>query len=300
MSRRKKDTSRKEKTNSINNICIDINNIDKYINFIYFYKVNAFSILATSMPVSEIKNNINNFIESINNYIEHIQKKGRKISKDKSGLLLSESDFASCSKALSSEELIEMKEFLKSSIYLYTLKTSGTFKTLSAFDKLNQMADYVFRVCFHDDCHLAIVEVAGYDLASRDMSSINREFLRFMNKLRLTYTPAYVLAMSLAVRHLARCQEAEVRLVRIKGSYYTSIPLQHRLLCNLKPLANFYIDLVEAGSGYVESVASKILEVVQTDDRCKIYGGLRNMSQTRKLDIREREALDKLVAFLVK
>jgi hypothetical protein len=168
-----------------------------------------------------------------------------------------------------------------------------------AFDKLRAHAERAFGVRMGDEHLLAVIDVAGYDLAARDMKSINEAFVRYMAGLGLSYTPAYVLAASLAAVHISRCWDAEVRITAIKKSYYSSVPVQHKALCRFTPLAKLYLDLASVRSSYLKPVASKIAEFLQTRDEGVLYDVLRLMARSQRLTAAERAAVKRFASALL-
>jgi len=276
-------------------ICIDLSNIAEYVRYVYFYKANAASLVVTGFDLWSV-DSLEEFVDEFNSKIaDWAERRGKK----QGHLSLSPEDFNKCDVALSSDEVVEVKEHLKSTTYLYELKTSETFRTVPGLDKLAETADVLFRVVVGDDVLLAFIDVDGRKLEDRErMINMNRQFLRLASG-GLGYTELYMLATALAARY---SPGRLARLVLIKEKYFTSMPLGasaspydeafYRLF---RRFADFYIGLVEAKSQYTEAIASALLTYIQTRDLSRLYSILRNMTQTEKLTSKERQILNGLL-----
>jgi hypothetical protein len=287
-------------------ICIDLSNIAEYVRYAYFYKANAASLVVTGFDLWKIGNDISldHFVDEFNSKI--FDWAGKKAKKPEQ-LQLSPEDFSKCDVALSSKEVVEVKEHLKSTKYLYKLETSKTFRTVPGFKKLAEVANMLFRVSVGDDVLHTFIDVDGRRIEDREkIINMNRQFLRLASG-GLGYTELYMLATALAARH---SPGRLARLVLIKEKYFTSMPLgafsnpeeragedpRVRAFYNLfSKFADFYIGLVEAKSQYTEAVASALLTYIQTQDFSRLFSILRNMTQTEKLTSRERQVLNGLL-----
>jgi hypothetical protein len=285
-------TSRKKSDESI---CIDLNNVEAFKHFIFFYKANAVSLIATGIGLEQIINFKDEFIKKYTGFLQGIVREKIKNLKD---FEILPSDFDSCQDNLTPEDLIEMKEYLKNSKILYKKRTSETYRTLSAFNKLSSLADKMLKVCFGDECLLAIIDLSKNISAIPKITEINLEFNNLMKKLRLNYIEGYVLALSLVVHKIPKCENPRADLVLIKSNYYTRIPLPAENLCRIRHFAKFYLDLAKAKSTHLSEVASALLSYVQTRDEHLLYDILRSFSQTRKLTEMEKKALGDLLAVM--
>ncbi|MEL9991470.1 MAG: hypothetical protein QXP98_07220 [Thermoproteus sp.] len=193
------------------------------------------------------------------------------------------------------EELIEMKEYLKSSDHPYRYATSKMFKTVKAFQKLARAADALMAVTIGDVRYVMVVDIPPSYVASRfHMSEVNRRFFRLARNVE-GFTELFILANSLLALQLPDCNVSS-RLIVISGKYYTSTPLSAGPLCRAKQFAKFYVDLVEIRSGYTSYVASALMRYLQVEDRGDLYAIVRNMTQTERLSEKEREALGALLS----
>ncbi|MEM1664160.1 MAG: hypothetical protein QXD96_08565 [Pyrobaculum sp.] len=276
---------RKTKEGGRDGICIDEKKIEEFIYLIYFYKANAVSILTSGEDLYSVAPE--KLVKDFNSYVQGVAKK--KVEP------LDLGDFGNCVKTLSSDEIIEMKEYLKSSAYLRSYKTSETFKTTSAIDKLASAANRVMSVRIGDVSYVFIVDLESRDVSTRaKMGEVNREFHRLVSR-DMGFTEAYILASSIVATKLSVC-EVPSRVVLIRENFYTSLPLSVVPLCRRREFANFYIDLVQARSEYREAVASALLIYLQTRDEGRLYEIIRNMTQTQRLKAAERSALTKLAS----
>jgi hypothetical protein len=275
-------------------VCVNLSNIAEYVRYIYFYKANMASLVVTGLDLWNITD-LDKYVEEFNSYVKDWARRRKKLEE----LLLSPEDFAKCDVALSSDEIVEVKEYLKSSTYLHKLKTAETFKTTSGFSKLAKVADAMFRVTVGEDSLLAFIDVDGRELETRqNIRNMNMHFLRLASG-GLGYTELYMLATALAVKY---SPGKLVRLVLIKDKYFTSTPLGASAEAGDKAFyrlferfADFYIGLVEAKSQYTMVVASALLAYIQTRDLSHLYGILRNTTQTEKLTPKERQVLNGLL-----
>ncbi len=271
-------------------ICISLNNVDRYLHLIFFYKANMAARVISPYYLTEIRSNLKNFIDMYNSYVKDMQKRGKKTEE----LTLSEADFEKCDVELSSDEIIEVKEFLKSTKYLYSFKTSETYRTVEGLRKLATAADRLFRVKIGDDFLLAMIDVGSREVTTRqEMKLVNEEFVSIASG-GLSYTAAYVLAASLVAKHVSRGQ---AQLVLIRGPYFTSVPIGVSWLRNrlIMKFAGFYINLAKSRSELVDSIASALLAALQTGDVAYLYEVVRNMVQTEQLNAGERKALQSLL-----
>ena len=294
MPRRRKEPERAGQAGG-GSVCIDLSNIAEYVRYVYFYKANVASLVVTGFDLWSVVDR-NEFVDEFNGKIaDWAGRRGKRLEQ----LLLSPEDFSKCDVALSSDEVVEVKEYLKSTTHLYKLKTSETFRTVPGLSKLAKAADVLFRVAVGDDVLLAFIDVDGRKLEDRQkIMDMNRQFLRLASG-GLGYTELYMLATALAARH---SPGRLARLVLIKEKYFTSTPLGasaspddeafYRLF---RKFADFYIGLVEAKSQYTEAVASALLAYIQTRDLSRLYSILRNMTQTEKLTSKERQVLNGLL-----
>lgn len=264
-----------------------MNNVDRFLDFIFFFKANATAILTSGQDLHG--STLDKLVEDYNNYLGQFKRRGKSGPEP-----LALEDFTSCDVELSSDELIEMKEYLKSSDYPYRYKTSETFKTVRAFQKLARAADALMAVTVGDVRYVMVVDIPPSYVASRShMSEVNRRFLRLARNVE-GFTELFVLANSLLALQLPDCNVAS-RLISISGKFYTSTPLSAGPLCRARHFAQFYVDLVEAGSKYTSYVASALLRYLQVEDRGDLYAIVRNMSQTERLGEKERGALAALL-----
>lgn len=275
-------------------ICISLENIDRYLHLIFFYKANMVARVTSQYYLPEIRNNLEDFISVFNSYIKGMGKRKREGRKTADELTLSREDFEKCDVRLSSKEIVEVKEYLKSSKYLYAFKTSETYRTVEGLRKLAAAADRLFRIKIGDSFLLAMIDVGSRDISSRQgVKLVNEEFTSLASG-ELSYTAAYVLAASLVARHVPR---GRAQLVLIRGSYFTSVPIdvswmQNRLIMKF---AGFYINLVKSRSDLVDSVASALLAALHTGEVAYLYEIVRNMAQTKRLNDSERRALQSLL-----
>jgi len=277
-------------------ICISLDNVDRYLHLIFFYKANMVARVVSQYYLPEIRNNLEDFISVFNSYIKGILEKKKGEGRKKAGeLMLSREDFERCDIRLSSEEIVEVKEYLKSSRYLYAFKTSETYRTVEGLRKLATAADRLFRIKIGDDFLLAMIDVGSRDISSRQGAKLVNEEFTSLASGELSYTAAYVLAASLVARHVPR---GRAQLVLIRGSYFTSVPIDVSWMRNRLTMkfAGFYINLVKSRSDLVDSVASALLAALQTGDVAHLYEIVRNMAQTRQLNDSERKALQSLLA----
>jgi len=279
-------------------ICIDLNNVNAFLNFIYFYKANAAAIVAGGMPLSDLTNtsNLRLFISSFNNYVKS------SIKKDANRVILREEDFAECARKLESEDLVEFKEYVKWSAKLYKIKTSGTFATLGGIGKIAEAADKLFNVRIRDKSHLMIIDVPPEYVDFRQvMSAVNRRFHAIVAKAagRLGFTELFILANALLVEHAPDCRHISAKMAIISKKLFTSVELTPAPLCVRREFARFYVDLVNVKSEYSDYVASALLTYMQTYDEVKrdpapLYTILRSMSAKRDMTKGEQNALKKL------
>jgi len=297
MPRRRKEPERSGQAGG-RSICVDLSNIAEYVRYVYFYKANAASLVVTGLDLWNVGSvvSLDEFVDEFNNKIKDwAGRRGKKLEQ----LLLSPEDFSKCDVALSSDEVVEVKEYLKSTTYLYKLKTSETFRTVPGLMKLAKAADVLFRAAVGDEVLLAFIDVDGRKLEDREkMINMNRQFLRLTSS-GLGYTELYMLATALAARY---SPGRLARLVLIKEKYFTSMPLgasaspyDEAFYSLFRKFADFYIGLVEAKSQYTEAVASALLTYIQTRDLSRLYSILRNMTQTEKLTSKERQILNGLL-----
>jgi len=277
-------------------VCIDLSNIAEYVRYVYFYKANMASLVVTGFDLWRIVN-LDEYVDEFNGKIaDWAGKRGKRLEQ----LLLSPEDFRKCDVTLSSDEVVEVKEFLKSTAYLYKLKTSEVFRTVSGLSKLARAADVLFRVTVGEDDLLAFIDVDGRKFEERhEIIDMNRRFLRLASGGGLGYTELYMLATTLAAKY---SPGRLAKLVLIKEKYFTSTPLgasagldDKAFYVLFRKFADFYIGLVEARSQYTEAVASALLAYLQTRDLSHLYGILRNMTQTEKLTSKERQVLNGLL-----
>jgi len=278
-------------------ICVDLSNIAEYVKYIHFYKANAASLVVAGLDLWKVGKDLNldQFVDEFNSKIADWATRKKNLEQ----LKLSPEDFSRCGAALSSDEVVEVKEHLKSTTYLYELRTSETFRTVPGLMKLAEAADVLFRVAVGDEVLLAFIDVDGRRVEDRErMINMNRQFLRLASG-GLGYTELYMLATALAARH---SPGRLARLVLIKEKYFTSMPLgasaspyDEAFYSLFRKFADFYIGLVEAKSQYTEAIASALLTYIQTRDLSRLYSILRNMTQTEKLTSKERQVLNGLL-----
>jgi hypothetical protein len=296
MPRRRKEPERAGQAGG-RTICVDLSNIAEYVRYVYFYKANAASLVVTGLDLWNVGKDLSldEFMDEFNDKIADRAGRREKLEQ----LRLSPEDFSKCDVALSSEEVVEVKEHLKSTTYLYKLKTSETFRTVPGLMKLAEVADMLFKVPVGDDVLLAFIDIDGRRLEDREkIINMNRQFLRLASS-GLGYTELYMLATALAARY---SPGRLARLVLIKEKYFTSMPLgasaspyDEAFYKLFRKFADFYIGLVEAKSQYTEAVASALLAYIQTRDLSRLYSILRNMTQTERLTSKERQVLKGLL-----
>lgn len=278
---------RRSQSSSKPSICVNVDSVDQFISYIFFYKANAVAILTSGQDLFNA--DIKKLVDDYNNYLGQYKKRKTNID------VLTVDDFNSCDVQLTSDELIEMKEYLKSSASPYKFKTSETLRTLVAFQKLARAADVFMSVRIGDVRYVMVVDIPPSYIASRShMSEVNRRFLRLAGNVE-GFTELYILANSLLALQLPNCNVSS-RLIAISGKYYTSTPLSVEPLCRAKSFARFYVDLVGIGSKYTSYVASALLRYIQVGDRGDLYSIVRNMTQTERLTQGEREALGRLLS----
>ncbi len=267
-------------------ICVDMSNVDKFFNFIFFYKANAVAILVSGRELQGV--DVGTLVNDFNSYMAGVASRGRRGGTVEE---LGVEDFQGCDEELSSDELVEMKEYLKSSTHLYRYTTSRTFRTSRGIAKLARAADRLFGVRVGDARYVMVIEVPPEEVARRErMARVNREFHGTRHG-DLGYTELLMLANSVLARALGGNCDVAARLVMIRDQFYTSMPLSVKPLCRELGAAELYIGLVRARSSYTPYVASALLRYVQLEDRGELYAVARNMAQTRRLSPAERDAL---------
>lgn len=258
------------------------------------------AIVAAAMELKEAKK-VEEFVQEINNYIRAIIQNSKKPRTNLDKFLLDKHDFGECTTRLSSDELIEMKEYLKTSRYLYRYKTSETFRTVKGFEKLANLADTLFRVRIGDDNVLVFIDFGREVIGRTEISRINRDFLRLARR-GLDYVEAVVLAVSLIARSLPSYHISRASLLIVSKTHYTSVPLPIRNIYRKRvgAYAEFYIGLLEKAqaSKLIPLVASNLLLYFQTEDEGYLYNILRAATQSQRLAQEEREQLIALVGSL--
>lgn len=288
---------RKSQEASSAEMCVNLENVERFLNFVYFYKANAVSILVSGRELADA--DVGSLAELFNSYVSGLKVKGGKSRREGEcgdWQSLDPKDFEVCGKRLSSDELVEMKEYLKWSSRPYKLKTSEVFKTSCGIAKLAEAADRIMRVRIGDVNYVMVIEVPPEKIHERmRMAEVNRRFFE-MARGDLGFTELFVLANALLAQTLGGNCNVPARLVLIRDPYYTSLPLSASSLCREREFAQFYLDLVRARSGYTSYVASALLRYLQTGDVGELYAVVRNMTQSRRLTSAERDAVSRLVA----
>lgn len=255
--------------------------VSRFLNFAFFYKANAVLIITTGYDLSSIEEaQLEDVVRHYNDYMEG------KYS-------ISTDDFRRCEKGkgLSSDKLIEMKEYLKSSKRPYSQRTSKTFYTTIALWRLAE-ASSQFNIRIGDTKLFAVIEVPREILGRRELGELNRRFRQLASN--LNYVEAYMLATSLVATALKNCVMARAKFVTIRDRFYTSTSLPVENLCRKRHFAEFYVELVRSKSDFVDVVASALFTYAQTGRTTALYDIIRNTSQTKRLSKGDVEALARI------
>ncbi|MGC8988300.1 hypothetical protein [Infirmifilum sp.] len=297
-------------------VCVNLDNIERFMHFLFFYKANITSIITAGLELTDLKSpsNINVLVNNFNGYVGSLAAQGaksgsRSSTRRQAPVYLTVQDFTSCEIQLSSSELIEMKEYLKSSIHPHEFKTSETYKTIKAFAELSKAADRYFKVKIGGDSVLVFVEAGREIIGRRDLGEINKDFQRLAwarasksSKGGLSFSEAFVLAVALLVTRLKNCRYASARLLVIKDNYYTSSQLPVTALCDKSPYAWFYVNLYRKApsSELIEPTSTALLTYMQTRSPTLLYQILRNATQARRLTPPEMEEVVNLARHIAK